>query len=132
MRVKKLLHTRMRVNDMDETINFYTGVLGLEVVERKTSPRGSHLAFLKVPNSEELIELCSFPPSGPVKVQEDLVHLAFEVDNLDEAIAELTAKGIPITDGPTRTASGSRFLFLDAPDGYEIELIERPPGAATA
>lgn len=130
MRVKKLLHTRMRVSDMDQTINFYTDVLGLEVMERKTSPRGSHLAFLKVPDSEELIELCSFPPSGPVKVQEDLVHLAFEVANLDDTIAALTAKGIKITDGPTRTSSGSRFIFIDAPDGYEVELIERPHGIA--
>lgn len=128
MKVKKLLHTRMRVSDLDQTIQFYTGVLGLEVIERKTSPRGSHLAFLRVPNSEELIELCSFPPSGPVRVQEDLVHLAFQVDNLDETIAQLEANGIRITDGPTKTSSGSRFIFIDAPDGYEVELIERPPG----
>jgi lactoylglutathione lyase len=130
MRVKKLLHTRMRVSDMDQTIQFYTGVLGLQVLERKTSPRGSHLAFLAVPNSDELIELCSFPPSGPVKVQEDLVHLAFEVENLDETIRTLNEKGVKITDGPTRSSSGSRFIFIDAPDGYEIELIERPPGTA--
>jgi lactoylglutathione lyase len=128
MRVKKLLHTRMRVSDMDQTIQFYTNVLGLEVLERKVSPRGSHLAFLTVPNSDELIELCSFPPSGPVRVQEDLVHLAFQVDNLDDTIAALNAKGIKITDGPTLTASGSRFIFIDAPDGYEVELIERPAG----
>ena len=128
MKVTKLLHTRMRVSDMEQTIAFYTGVLGLEVIERKTSPRGSHLAFLKVPNSEELIELTSFPPSGPVRVQEDLVHLAFQVENLDDTIAALTAQGITITDGPTETSSGSRFLFIDAPDGYEIELIERPNG----
>ena len=98
------------------------------MIERKTSPRGSHLAFLKVPNSEELIELTSFPPSGPVRVQEDLVHLAFQVENLDDTIAALTAQGVKITDGPTETSSGSRFLFIDAPDGYEIELIERPTG----
>ena len=128
MRVKKLLHTRMRVSDMDQTINFYTNVLGLEVLERKVSPRGSHLAFLKVPNSEELIELCSFPPSGLVTVQEDLVHLAFQVENLDDTIEQLRAKQIRITDGPTTTSSGSRFIFIDAPDGYEVELIERPPG----
>jgi lactoylglutathione lyase len=126
--VTKLLHTRMRISDMEQTIQFYTSVLGLEVIERKTSPRGSHLAFLKVPNSDELIELTSFPPSGPVKVQEDLVHLAFQVESLDATIASLTAKGVKITDGPTQTASGSRFLFIDAPDGYEIELIERPWG----
>jgi lactoylglutathione lyase len=118
----------MRVSDLDQTIRFYTTVLGLEVIERKTSPRGSQLAFMRVPNSEELIELTSFPPSGPVKVQEDLVHLAFQVESLDHTMASLNAKGITITDGPTRTSSGSRFIFIDAPDGYEIELIERPAG----
>ena len=128
MKVKKLLHTRMRVSDMDQTINFYTNVLGLEVLERKVSPRGSHLAFLKVPNSEELIELCSFPPSGPVRVQEDLIHLAFQVERLDDVIEQLGTKQIRITDGPTTSSSGSRFIFIDAPDGYEVELIERPPG----
>jgi lactoylglutathione lyase len=128
MKVKKLLHTRMRVSDMEQTIRFYTDVLGLEVLERKVSPRGSHLAFLKVPNSEELIELTSFPPSGPVKVQEDLVHLAFQVESLDDTLASLNAKGVKVTDGPTTSSSGSRFIFIDAPDGYEIELIERPPG----
>jgi len=132
MKVQKLLHTRMRVSDMDQTIVFYTKVLGLEVLERKVSPRGSHLAFLRVPNSEELIELCSFPPSGPVNVQEDLVHLAFQVENLDATITALQQLGIRITDGPTTTSSGSRFIFIDAPDGYEVELIERPAGERTA
>ena len=128
--VKKFLHTRMRVSDMAQSIAFYQTILGLEVVERKVSPRGSHLAFLAVPNSEELIELCSFPESGPVKVQEDLVHLAFEVDNLEQTIDALKEKNVPITDGPAQTSSGSRFIFIDAPDGYEVELIERPPGTA--
>jgi lactoylglutathione lyase len=132
LRVKKLLHTRMRVSDMDETIAFYTKVLGLEVLKRKVSPRGSHLAFLRVPNSDELIELCSFPPSGPVKVQEDLVHLAFQVESLDATITALQELRIRITDGPTATSSGSRFIFIDAPDGYEVELIERPAGESTA
>jgi lactoylglutathione lyase len=132
MKVQKLLHTRMRVSDMDQTIAFYTKVLGLEVLERKVSPRGSHLAFLRVPNSEELIELCSFPASGPVNVQEDLVHLAFQVESLDATITALQQLGIRITDGPTTTSSGSRFIFIDAPDGYEVELIERPAGERTA
>ena len=130
MKLTKLLHTRMRVSNMEQTLAFYQDVLGLEIAEQKVSPRGSHLAFLAVPNSEELIELCSFPASGAVTVQEDLVHLAFQVENLDETIQELHSKNVPITDGPTRTSSGSRFIFIDAPDGYEIELIERPPGVA--
>ncbi len=125
MKVRKLLHTRMRVDDLERTIAFYRDVLGLEVVERHESPRGSRLAFLKAPGSEELIEVCSYPASGPVRMQEDLVHLAFEVDDLDAAIADLTRKGIPITDGPTTTSSGTRFAFIDAPEKYEVELIER-------
>ena len=124
--IKKFLHTRMRVNDMEETLRFYRDVLGLQVMERKKSPRGSDLAFLSVPNSDEMIELCSFPSSGKVTVQEDLIHLAFEVDDLDKTMAYLKKKGVPITDGPTVTSSGNRFCFIDAPDQYEIELIERP------
>jgi len=123
--IKKLLHTRMRVSNIEETLRFYRDILGLKVVERKRSPRGSELAFLSVPNSDELIEICSYPASGKVQVQEDLVHLAFEVDDLDQTIADLKEKGVPITDGPTATSSGSRFCFIDAPDQYEIELIEK-------
>src|SRR5438105_3417737 len=102
----------MRVSDLDQTIRFYTNVLGLEVLEQKVSPRGSHLAFLKVPNSEELIELTSFPPSGPVKVQEDLVHLAFQVESLDDTIASLHANGVNVTDGPIRYSSHPIFEAL--------------------
>lgn len=122
--IKKLLHTRMRVSDLEETIKFYTEILGLTVVHRHQSPRGSKLAFLSVPNSDEQIELCAFPASGPVQVQEDLVHLAFEVDDLDRTIADLKKKGVEITDGPTVTSTGNRFAFIDAPDRYEVELIE--------
>ena len=123
--ITKLLHTRMRVSNMEETLRFYCDVLGLEVSRRSKSPRGSELAFLKVPNSDEEIELCSFPASGRVTVQEDLVHLAFEVGDLDGMISSLKQKGVPVTDGPTSTSSGSRFCFIDAPDRYEIELIEK-------
>jgi lactoylglutathione lyase len=123
IRVERLLHTRMRVGDIDRTVRFYTEILGLEVIESHTSPRGSRLVFLKVPGSEEEIELCSFPASGEVRVPEDLVHLAFEVADLDATIKQLESLGVPITDGPTDSRSG-RFCFIDAPEGYEIELIQ--------
>ena len=123
--VKKLLYNRMRVSDLDASVRFFTDVLGLEVVRRNETPRGSKLAFLRVPNSEELVELCCYPASGPVRVPEDLVFIAFEVGDMDETIRTLNAKQIKITDGPTTTHSGSRFLFISMPDGYEIELVER-------
>ena len=85
--IEKFLHTRMRVSDLDKTVQFYQDVFGLEISRRHESPRGSKLVFLKVPNSEEEIELTYFPGSGPVVVQEDLMHLAFEVADMN-AFAE--------------------------------------------
>jgi len=124
--VKKLLHTRYRVNDLDKTISFYKDVLGLEEVKRHKSPRGSELVFLKTPGSEELIEICSYPASGPVTFCSDLTHLAFEVEDIEAFAKHSTALGYPLSDGPTASSSGSVFAFIDAPEGYEIELIQYP------
>jgi lactoylglutathione lyase len=123
--VQKLLHTRMRVNDLEATLAFYQAALGLTVSRRHTSPRGAQLAFLAVPNSEEEIELCQLPGSPPVNVQPDLMHLAFQVDDLAAFTRELSAKGFALSDGPTTTSSGSVIAFIDAPEGYEVELIQR-------
>lgn len=126
MAVKKLLHTRYRVNDIERTVRFYEEALGLTVSRRHTSPRGAQLVFLATPNSEEEIELCQMPAGAePVLVQPDLTHLAFEVENLEAFTAELKAKGFALSDGPTVTSSGSVIAFIDAPEGYEIELIQR-------
>jgi len=126
MAVKKLLHTRMRVNDLERTVRFYEEALGLTVSRRHTSPRGAQLAFLQTPNSEEEIEICQMPPGAPsVEVQPDLMHLAFEVEDLEGFAANARSKGYLLSDGPTKTGSGSIIAFLDAPEGYEVELIQR-------
>ena len=124
--VTKLLHTRYRVNDLEKTVSFYKDVLGLEEIRRHKSPRGSELVFLQTPGSEELIEICAYPASGPVVVGPDLTHLAFEVDDLEAFAKQAAAKGYPLSDGPTTSTSGSVFAFIDAPEGYEIELIQAP------
>ena len=125
MPVKKLLHTRLRVNDVERSVKFYEAALGLKVARRHTSPRGAQLVFLATPNSDEEIELCQMPPGAPaVQVQPDLMHLAFEVDDLEAFAAGLKARGIALSDGPTRTGSGSLIAFIDAPEGYEVELIQ--------
>ena len=124
--VKKLLHTRMRVNDLARTVKFYQDALGLKLSRQHTSPRGAQLAFLQTPNSDEEIEICQMPPGAPaVQVQPDLMHLAFEVDNLEAFAAALKKKGYALSDGPTKTGSGSVIAFIDAPEGYEVELIQR-------
>ena len=125
---KKLLHTRYRVNDLERTVKFYREVLGLEEVRRHKSPRGSELAFLKAPQSEELIEICHYPGSDPVQVQPDLTHLAFEVDSLEEFRAHLTKLGLQFSEEPHVKPDGSGFAFIDAPEGYEIELMQSAAG----
>ena len=124
MKVGKLLHTRYRLNDLERSVKFYKEILGLEEVRRHKSPRGSELAFLQAPGSEELIELCHFPSSGPVQVQPDLTHLAFEVESLEEFGKHLAAHGLKYSDGPTMREDGAGFAFIDAPEGYEIELMQ--------
>jgi lactoylglutathione lyase len=124
MKLKKYLHTRFRVADMDRSLKFYRDVLGLEIAEQSTSPRGSKLVYLKFPYSESELELCSFPSSGEVDVPEDLAHLAFEVEDLEAWMQRLENAGIPVTEGPVTTSRGSRFIFTEDPDKYEIELIE--------
>ena len=123
--IKKLLHTRYRVTDLEKTVAFYRDVLGLEETRRHTSGRGSQLVFFKAPGSEEEIEICKYDQSGPVVVGPDLTHLAFEVDDLAKFAKETAAKGYPLSDGPHKTSGGSAIAFIDAPEGYEIELIQR-------
>ena len=123
--VRKLLHTRYRVNDLERTVKFYREVLGLQELRRHKSPRGSELAFLKAPESEELIEICHFPGSEPVRVQADLTHLAFEVDSLEEFRQHLAKLGHKFSEEPHLKPDGSGFAFIDAPEGYEIELMQK-------
>jgi len=121
---RKLLHTRYRVNDIERTVTFYRDVLGLVEVRRHKSPRGAELVFLKAPESAAEIEICHLPASPEVQVQPDLTHLAFEVDSLEEFAKHIARFGLKFSDGPTTTASGSLIAFVDAPEGYEIELIQ--------
>jgi len=111
---------------MEQAIRFYRDILGMEVLEQKTSPRGSKLVFLRFPGTECELELRSFPDSGKVEVPEDLVHLAFEVENLDNFIFKLKHGRIPIMEGPIETSNGTRFIFTEDPDKYLIELMQCP------
>jgi len=59
-----------------------------------------------------------------VNVGTDITHLAFEVDDLEAFAKHAAAKGYPLSDGPTKTGSGGLIAFIDAPEGYEVELIQ--------
>jgi lactoylglutathione lyase len=111
---------------MDSSINFYNGIMGMKIIERKTSPCGSQLVFLRFPNVNCDLELCSFPNSGTIEVPEDLIHLAFQVEDLEWCMAKLQEEEIPVTEGPIESENGTRFIFTEDPDKYEIELVQYP------
>ena len=125
--IKGFNHVRMRVDDLERTVDFYKKVFGFEEIRRSESPRGSKLVFLAVPNSTTKIEITYFPDSGPVQVQEDLMHLAFDVESMEAFAEHIKSVGVEFSDGPTSSkSSGTTFAFVDGPEGYEIELIESP------
>ncbi len=123
----KLLHTRIRVSDLERTIKFYCDNLGFQLTRRTDrSPAGNQLAFLELPGNDHVIEL-AYSPDYDLKVPEDLMHFAIGVPDLTAFCAELEAKGIEIWPDNWREAfqQGSKMAFIDDPDGYEIELLER-------
>jgi lactoylglutathione lyase len=122
--IRRFMHVRYRVSDLEKTVSFYKVILGLTETARTRSPRGSEIVFLKAPESDVEIELCQFNASGPVDVGTDITHLAFEVDDLEAFSRYAAGKGYPLSDGPMPTGDGNVMAFIDAPEGYEIELIQ--------
>ena len=127
--VTKLLHTRMRVDDLERTVKFYEDALGLKVARRHSLAQGVQLVFLQTPDNELAIEICHVPNRESVQVQPDLMHVAFAVDDMAAFAARLEKKGYRLSSGPTKSAlTGSILAFLDAPEGYGVELIQQAKG----
>jgi methylmalonyl-CoA/ethylmalonyl-CoA epimerase len=133
MKVLKIDHLGIAVNSIDEGKNFWSDVLGLEfegsetVAEQKVTT-----AFFPVGESEvELLE--STAPDGPVakfieKKGAGFQHVAFRVENIDEALAELKEKGIKLIDETPRIGAGGAkiaFLHPKATNGVLVELCQR-------
>ena len=121
------LHTRIRVSDLDRSIKFYCDNFGFVVKSRSDrSPAGNHIAHLELPGNAHTLEL-TWSEDYELNVPEDLMHFAIGVPDLIAKCAELEAKGIEIwPDGwREKFAAGGRMAFVDDPDGYEIELLER-------
>ena len=133
MKVLKIDHLGIAVNSIDEGKNFWSDVLGLKfegaetVAEQKVTT-----AFFLVGESEvELLE--STAPDGPVakfieKKGAGFQHVAFRVENIDEALAELKEKGIKLIDETPRIGAGGAkiaFLHPKATGGVLVELCQR-------
>jgi len=122
------LHTRLKVRDLDRSIAFYSRHFGMVCRDRKTSPRGSQLAFMTMPGSLTELELAFLPWDPEFQLPEDIFHLAFSVENMDQAIAEMRSAGVKVTEEPSGRRDGGQMAFIEDPDGYEIELLSFAPG----
>jgi len=133
MKVLKIDHLGIAVKSIDAGKNFWSDVLGLEFEGAETvEAQKVTTAFFPVGESEvELLE--STAPDGPVakyieKKGEGIQHVAFRVENIDEALAELKEKGIRLIDEKPRIGAGGAkiaFLHPKATGGVLVELCER-------
>ena len=117
----KFLHTRVRVSDLDRSIDWYCDNLGFKVFRRV-----KHIAHLELPGNEHTFELKS-TPDYDLNVQEDLMHICIAVPDLTTLCDELEKKGIEVwpDDWREKFANSKRKMaFITDPDNYEVELVE--------
>ena len=112
--------TTLRVKDLEESIKFYTDVIGLEVV-RKIGGPGVDIAFLN--DGDTKIELICDHDQRDTVVGND-ISWGFEVDSLDKTLALIKEKGIEVDAGPIQPNPHVRFFFIRDPNGMRIQLLE--------
>jgi len=125
-------HTSIRTSNMQRSIDFYTRILGLKLLNRREIPQNNaEIAFLQDPEGKGAkLELTLFRNQKKfiqAEYEDRLFdHLAFEIKNMEETIALMRKEKITITDEPFRLSpTGSLLAFVEDPDGTLIELIER-------
>ncbi len=121
------LHTRIRVSDLERSIQYYCDNFEFRVLSRNDkSPAGNEIVHLELPGNAHTLEL-TYSPDYEVNVPEDLMHFALGVPDLIAYCDRLEKNGLDIwPDGwREKFVSGRKMAFVDDPDGYEIELLER-------
>ena len=124
----RLLHTMVRVNDLDESLHFYCDVLGMRLLRRKDYPGGRFtLAFVGFgpEERETVLELTWNWDTTHYEIGTGFGHLALGVEGIGEVVAQLRTQGVNVTrePGPMKHG-GSTIAFVEDPNGYKIELIE--------
>lgn len=126
------VHASIRTSDMDKSIEFYTKIMGLVLLDRREiTKNNAEIAFLQDPYSKGAKLELTFYRNQKTFIQgeyENRVfdHLAFDVANMQQTISIMRKEEVTITDEPFRlSATGSLIAFVEDPDGTLIELIER-------
>jgi lactoylglutathione lyase len=125
----RLLHTMLRVGDLDRSIDFYTNVLGMKVLRRKDYPDGKFtLAFVGYGDESEtaVIELTYNWDTHKYDLGNGFGHLAVAVPDAYQACEAVKAKGGKVTREAGPMKHGTTVIaFVEDPDGYKIEFIQR-------
>lgn len=124
----RMLHTMIRVGDLERSLAFYRDVLGMQLLRRKDYPDGRFtLAFVGYgpEDSNTVVELTHNWDTDRYEPGTGFGHLALGVDDIYATCAELRARGARIVrePGPMKHG-GSEIAFIEDPDGYRIELIQ--------
>ena len=123
----RILHTMLRVGDMDRSIAFYTEVLGMTLLRRNDYPDGQFtLAFVGYGDEahNSVIELTCNWGVGRYEIGTAYGHIALEVEEVDQACEDIRARGGKLTREPGPMKHGSTIrAFIEDPDGYKIELL---------
>jgi len=125
----RILHSMIRVNNLEESIKFYTEVLGMSLIRKKEYPEGKFsLAFLGygMESEETVIELTYNWDKSEYDHGNAFGHIAVEVDDIYKACDEIKKQGTKVIRDPG-PMMGSKLLlaFIEDPNGYKIELIEK-------
>jgi lactoylglutathione lyase len=123
----RILHTMIRVGDLDRSIKFYTEVLGMKLLRRKDYPGGEFtLAFIGYGEEKDntVIELTYNWGKDQYDLGDAFGHIALEVDDVYQATEEIRSRGGKIIrDAGPMNAGTTIISFVEDPDGYQIELI---------
>lgn len=124
----RILHTMLRVNDLDQSIRFYCDVLGMKLLRKKDYPSGQFtLAFVGYGDESEgaVIELTYNWDTHQYDLGNGFGHIALGVEDIYQTCAYLKSKAAKIVrePGPMKHG-GSEIAFIEDPNGYKIELID--------
>lgn len=127
-------HIAIRARDLDKVLDFYTGTLGLAEMFRLQNDQGDlSLVYVRVTDSQYL----EFFPNGvgegvPPREAVGLNHICLAVADLDETVAELTARGVPLARPVITGRDGNRQAWIEDPEGNRLELMEMSPRSKQA
>jgi lactoylglutathione lyase len=126
----RLLHTMIRVGNLDRSVDFYTRLLGMKELRRRDVPEGKYtLAFVGYGDeaSNAVIELTYNYGTEKYEMGTAFGHLAVGVPDVKAACEKIRAAGGKVTREPGPVKFGTTVIaFVEDPDGYKIELVERP------